>query len=143
MLAVGPAWHPLPFPSSPCLALASRQHVPSAPACPSARPPPSTGTAKRIRIKRETCFSARLLLRPNDITSAASSPKDSSRPAHFSLFAVDPPFYLNSTILYLPRQASLKCLIYFYVYLFFFDACFREHVSRVPTSGPACYRDTG
>lgn len=45
MLAVGPAWHPLPFPSSPCLG-----RLPDT-------PPPPAGTAKRIRIKRETCFS--------------------------------------------------------------------------------------
>lgn len=49
MLAVGPAWHPLPFPSSPCLGWL--------PAPPPLSSPPLARTAKRIRIKRETCFS--------------------------------------------------------------------------------------
>lgn len=47
MLAVGPAWHPLPFPSSPWLG-----RLPGPPP-----PPPPAGPAKRIRIKRKTCFS--------------------------------------------------------------------------------------
>lgn len=78
MLAVGPAWHPLPFPSSPCLG-----HVP-------APPPPSTTSysttplppsptfqwnCKEDQNKERDLFFTLLSLRSNDITSAASSPR--------------------------------------------------------------------
>lgn len=62
MLAVGPAWHPLPFPSSPCLG-----QLPA--------PPSPHWNCKEDQNKERDLFFTRLLLWPNDITSAASSPQ--------------------------------------------------------------------
>lgn len=96
MLAVGPAWHPSPFPSSPCLG-----RLPDLP------PPPPAGTAKRIRIKRETCFSLASCSGP--MTSPLQPPAPRFQPPSiFFPFAVDPPFYLNSTILYLYQSRLFK-----------------------------------
>lgn len=74
MLAVGPAWHPLPFPSSPCL---GRQPAPSPPPPPFHPPPhpPLHWNCKEDQNKERGLFFTRLLLWPNDITSAASSPQ--------------------------------------------------------------------
>ena len=74
----------------------------------SASPPPPTpsGTAKRIRIKRETCFSLASCSGP--MTSPLQPPAPRFQPpSTFFPFTVDPPFYLNSTILYLFRKQTL------------------------------------
>lgn len=91
MLAVGPAWHPLPFPSSPCLGWL--------PAPPPLSSPPLARTAKRIRIKRETCFSLASCSGP--MTSPLQPPAPRFQPPSTFFPPFDPPFYLNSTILYL------------------------------------------
>lgn len=85
MLAVGPAWHPLPFPSSPCLG-----RLPDTPPC---------WDCKEDQNKERDLFFTRLLLWPNDITSAASSPQIPAAQHIFPLspstlhFIWIPPFY--------------------------------------------------
>lgn len=96
MLAVGPAWHPLPFPSSPCLGRLPAPH-----------PPSPAGTAKRIRIKRETCFSLASCSGPMTSPLQPPAPRFQS-PGTFFPFAVDPPFYLNSSIFYRYPSRLLK-----------------------------------
>lgn len=91
MLAVGPAWHPSPFPGSPCLG------------CPPTSPP----LPQVDQNKERDLFFTRLLLWPNDITSAASSPQIPAARRIFP-FAVDPPFYLNSTILHQNQRTRLQ-----------------------------------
>lgn len=112
MLAVGPAWHPLPFPSSPCL---GRLPAPP-PLLPSLPPLPFTGTAKRIRIKRETCFSLASCSGP--MTSPLQPPAPRFQPPS-TFFPFDPPFYLNSTILYLTPEIAqfLFCFLSFFFFL--------------------------
>lgn len=75
---------------------------------PPPQPPPTpTGTAKRIRIKRETCFSLASCSGP--MTSPLQLPAPRFQPpSTFFPFAVDPPFYLNSTILYLYQSRLLQ-----------------------------------
>lgn len=85
MLAVGPAWHPLPFPSSPCLGHVPARTPPSphpsrAPPAPPPTPPfPPSPTfqwnCKEDQNKERGLFFTLLSLRSNDITSAASSPR--------------------------------------------------------------------
>lgn len=70
MLAVGPAWHPLPFPSSPCLGWLPGPPYPNTPPTPH-----PCWDCKEDQNKERDLFFTRLLLRPNDITSAASSPQ--------------------------------------------------------------------
>ena len=73
MLAAGPAWHPLPFPSSPCLG-----QLPAPPSLPLPPLPPTPTfqwNCKEDRNKGRDLFFTLLLLRSNDITSAASSPR--------------------------------------------------------------------
>lgn len=107
MLAVGPAWHPLPFPSSPCLGRPPARplrprRAPSFPSPPSLLPLRSLlELAKRIRIKsdreRETCFSlASCSPAPMTSPSASLQPRDSSRPAHF--FPLCSPLHLHSPL---------------------------------------------
>ena len=68
---------------------------------------PPAGPAKRIRIKRETCFSLASCSGP--MTSPLQPPAPRFQPpSTFFPFAVDPPFYLNSTILYLNQSRLLK-----------------------------------
>lgn len=89
---------PLPWPTA-------NQPAPLLPSSPSPSHPPA-GTAKRIRIKRETCFSLASCSGP--MTSPLQPPAPRFQPpSTFFPFAVvvdDPPFYLNSTILYLHQS---------------------------------------
>ncbi len=90
MLAAEPAWHLLPFPSSPCHGCL--------PSLPPSLPPSPAGTAKRIWIKKESCFSPAPLLQWHHLCSL--QPPDSRRPAHFFCSSLSgPPFWLNSSIL--------------------------------------------
>lgn len=92
---------------------------------PAARyPPPPAGTAKRIRIKRETCFSLASCSGP--MTSPLQPPAPRFQPpSTFFPFAVDPPFYLNSTILYLYQSRVFK------MPNFCFHVCFCAHFSAL------------
>lgn len=74
MLAVGPAWHPLPFPSSPCLGRAPVTPPQPCPSTTTTTPHPHWN-CKEDQNKERDLFFTRLLLWPNDITSAASSPQ--------------------------------------------------------------------
>lgn len=95
---------PLPWPcASTPPPLPSTTSTSSYSTVPSLPPPPSSGTAKRIRIKRETCFS--LSSRFGPMTSPLQLPAPGFQtPSAFFLFAVNPPFYLNSSILYQRQQ---------------------------------------
>lgn len=89
---------PLPWPTA-------SPHLPPS-------PPPSTlhphWNCKEDQNKERDLFFTRLLLWPNDITSAASSPQIPAAQRIFPFFAVDPPFYLNSTILHLYQSSLLQ-----------------------------------
>lgn len=88
------ASHPPPPPLLPSLPLCSPHHP--------------HWNCKEDQNKERDLFFTRLLLWPNDITSAASSPQIPAAQHIFPFFAVDPPFYLNSTILYLYQNRLLK-----------------------------------